>query len=91
MDQQTNTIEGGCSVSHDNAEGRDEDTDGEADANPPEHDDALLALRQEQGEQEDKPEHTHIQEEEDLRREELHRCAYFHVSHMHLLRGSNNV
>ena len=60
---------------HDDAEGRNEDTDGEADTNPPEHDDALLALRQEQGEEEDKPEHTHIQEEEDLR------CEHLHVMH----------
>jgi hypothetical protein len=64
---------------HDDAEGRDEDADGEAHADPPEHDDALLALGQQQGEEQDEAEHAHVQEEEDLGREQLH-AMHFRIS-----------
>ena len=56
---------------YDDAERRDEDADREADADPAEGDDALLALDEEEGGEEDEPEDAAVEEDEDLRRENL--------------------
>jgi len=59
-----------CYAHHD-AERRDEDTDGEADADPSEHDNALITLEEEKGEEEDDTKDAYIEEEHDLGREHL--------------------
>ena len=61
-------------ATHDDAERRDEDADGEADADPAEDDDAVLAGGEEQREEEDEPEHADVQEQQELGREQLHAC-----------------
>ena len=63
-------------ATHDDAERRDEDADGEADADPAEDDDAVLAGGEEQREEEDEPEHADVQEQQDHGREQL--CAATH-------------
>ena len=58
-------------MTHDDAEGRDEDADGEGDADPSEGDDALVALEEEQGNEEDGPEEADVEAKHDLCSEPL--------------------
>jgi len=80
---------------HDDAEWRDEDADGEGDADPAEDDDAVLSGGEEQREEEDEPEHAHVQEEQDLGREQLRTyvkaCMHGSVVRMIVLAGGRNI
>ena len=58
-------------LTHDDAEWRDEDTDGEGDTDPTEGDDALLTLEEEQGKEEDGPEEADVEAKHDLCSEPL--------------------
>ena len=58
-------------LTHDDAEWRDEDTDGEGDTDPAERDDALVALEEEQGKEEDGPEEADVEAKHDLCSEPL--------------------
>jgi hypothetical protein len=56
---------------HDDAKWRHEDADREADADPAEEDEALLPNGEKECQEDDEPKHPHVQEQHDLRREQL--------------------